>query len=94
MDIKNVSEWRPFVTPILESKVEELHLLGYDKATVEDVWECLLNKVWKKNKEKKLHQIVQDILHLSAGTYMSYLTLEIYQTDDLMAQIEALNDAK
>ncbi|MRG88253.1 post-transcriptional regulator [Salinibacillus xinjiangensis] len=93
-EVRNVAEWRPFVAPALASKVDELHVLGYDKATEEDVWNCLMKKVWKKNVEKRLHEIVQDILHLNAGIYMSYLTIEIYRDrdDDLLSQIEALKD--
>lgn len=46
--------------------------------------------MWKKDVEKRLHQVVQDIFHLNAGTYMAYLTREYYKTDDLLAQIEAI----
>ncbi|GAA0483306.1 hypothetical protein GCM10008986_05420 [Salinibacillus aidingensis] len=91
-EVRNVKEWRPFVTPVLTSKVDELHVLGYDKATEQQVWDCLEKKVWKKEVEKRLYEIVQDILHLDSGVFMSYLAREIYQerNDDLMAQIEAL----
>jgi hypothetical protein len=89
-EMRVISEWRPFVLPVLKSKVEELHVFGYDKATEDNVWECLLKKVWKKDEERRLYQVVQDILHLSAGTYMTFLTMEIYRNDDLLAQIEAL----
>ena len=89
-ETRTVSEWRPFVQSVLESKVSELHLLGYEQATIENVWDCCLKKVWKKDVEKRLHQVVQDIFHLNAGTYMAYLTREYYKTDDLLAQIEAI----
>ncbi|MBB6451890.1 hypothetical protein HNQ94_000311 [Salirhabdus euzebyi] len=90
VEMRLISVWKPFVLPALTSKVEELHIFGYDKATIEDVWNCLMKKVWKKDHEIRLHQVVQDILHLDAGTYMNFLTMEIYRNDDLMSQIEAL----
>ncbi|MCP8616982.1 post-transcriptional regulator [Salirhabdus salicampi] len=85
-----VSSWKPIVLPALRSKVEELHMLGYRKANEEDVWKCLMKKVWRQDVEKKLHQVVQDILHLDAGIYMNYITSQVYKNDDLMAHIEAL----
>lgn len=86
-----VSNWRRKVTPFLNSKREELHMLGYPKATNKEIWECLKAKVWKGNPEKRLHEVVQDILHLSASTYISYLTINAFQDDtDLMASIKAL----
>ncbi|SET67082.1 Post-transcriptional regulator [Salinibacillus kushneri] len=91
-DVRTVTEWHTFVSPALQSKVDELHVLGYDKATEEQVWNCLIKKVWKKDIDKRLYEVVQDILHLDSGVFMSYLAREIYQerNDDLMAQIEAL----
>ncbi|WP_102026912.1 post-transcriptional regulator [Salirhabdus sp. Marseille-P4669] len=91
IETRAVSKWKPFVLPVLKSKVEELHVLGYDQADEENVWDCCLKKVWKKDVELRLHQVVQDIFHLSAGTYMAYLTREFYRNDDLLAQIEAIS---
>lgn len=88
--MKPTSSWKEEVTLVLQSKVEEFHLLGYRKATNQEVWDCLVKKVWKGEPEKRLHQVVQDILHLSSHTYASYLTTEAYQNDDLLASIEAL----
>lgn len=87
---KKVEEWKIELSPVLKSKVEELQMLGYSKATEEDVWKCLIKKVWKGNPEKRIHEVVQDIFHLSPSTYMSYLTIDAYQDDDLMASIAAL----
>ncbi|CDQ18110.1 Post-transcriptional regulator [Halobacillus karajensis] len=88
--IKSVTSWRKELGVVLQSKAEEFHLLGYDRATADEVWDCLLKKVWNGTPDKKLHQIVQDILHLQSHTYTSYLTSEAYQNDDLLDSIEAL----
>ncbi|MGM8214220.1 post-transcriptional regulator [Bacillaceae bacterium W0354] len=90
--VRHVNEWRPFIKNVIESKVDELKLLGYNGVNEDEVWECLLQKVWRKNKEKPLFQVVQDILHLNGSQYMSYLTVEMQQNNDLMAQIEALKN--
>ncbi|MFC4558926.1 post-transcriptional regulator [Virgibacillus kekensis] len=88
--IKTVNEWKPVLRHALESKASEFQLLGYNKATPADIWKCLEQKVWKGNPPKRLYEVVQDIFHLSSSLYMSYLTVNAYQDDDLMASIAAL----
>lgn len=87
---KHVKEWKPYVKPVLTSKVEEFLLMGYSRATDEDIWNCLKQHTWKNNPPKRLYQVVQDILHLRASVYMNYLTLKAYKDDDLMSSIEAV----
>ena len=66
---KNASEWKELVIPFLESKVEELHIMGYQQATNDDVWKCLIAKVWKDpDPLKKLHQITNDTMHMQSST--------------------------
>ncbi|WP_163970105.1 post-transcriptional regulator [Oceanobacillus halotolerans] len=92
---KTVEEWRTTLQPALESKVNELQLMGYTQATKENVWNCLMKKVWRGNPTKRLHEVVQDIFHLSSNIYMSYLTVDTYQetqNDDIMASIAALTN--
>lgn len=92
MGIKQTAkDWKPMVRPALESKTKELLLMGYPQATSEDIWSCLENSLWKGDPQKRIHEVVQDIFHLSGNSYMSYLTLDSYQEDnDLMASIAAL----
>jgi len=89
---RHVEEWKPIINEVIESKTSELSLLGYGDVTAEEVWNCLLTKVWKKNEVKKLHQIVEDVFHLNGHVYMSYVAMETYQSDDLMASIAAVTD--
>lgn len=91
--MKTVSEWKPLIIPALESKTTEFRLQGYEEATNADVWRCLTERVWKGNPEKRLYEVVQDIFHLGSSTYMSYLTLNAYQEDNLMDSIAALTGA-
>lgn len=86
-----IEEWKKMLTPALESKVEEFQLMGYSQATNENIWDCLQEKVWKGTPDKRLHEVVQDIFHLGAHVYMSYLTVNAYMDDnDLMSSIEAV----
>lgn len=90
MDKKSSNEWKAIVEPALKSKVEEFNQNGYPKATNEGVWKCLQVSVWKGNPDKHIYEVVQDIMHLSSNQYMSYLTIESYQNEDLFASIAAL----
>lgn len=90
--VQTVSEWKAMVIPALESKAKEFHLMGYERASTEDVWTCLVQKVWKGDPEKRIYEVVQDIFHLTTATYISYLTISAYQSDDLMASIAAVTN--
>ncbi|MFD1065365.1 post-transcriptional regulator [Oceanobacillus locisalsi] len=90
MDNQHVDAWKDMIYPALISKKEELEMLGYEQATPEDVWKCLSVKVWKGEPEKRLHEMVQDIFHLKSSVYLSYLTIQSYENDDLAASVEAL----
>jgi len=92
-NLKTVSAWKSLIIPALESKSSEFRLQGYEEATSEDVWKCLTERVWKGNPEKRLYEVVQDIFHLGSNVYMSYLTLNAYQENDLMDSIAALTVA-
>ncbi|GAA4064380.1 MAG TPA: hypothetical protein GXZ58_02730 [Bacilli bacterium] len=89
---KHVEDWKPIIHRVIESKAEEFRLFGYGDVTAETVWNCLLVKVWRKEKIMKLHEVVEDVFHLSGHLYMSYITMETYQSDDLMASIAAVTD--
>lgn len=89
---KHVDEWKPKIHRVIESKVAEFRLLGYGDVTADTVWNCLLVKVWKEDKVMKLHEVVQSVLHLSGHHYMTYITMETYQSDDLMASIAAVSE--
>ncbi|WP_407701379.1 post-transcriptional regulator [Virgibacillus senegalensis] len=91
MEEKLVDEWKAEMELILESKVDEFKMMGYSRATADDIWNCLKKKVWKGNPSKRVHEVVGDIFHLSSNIYMSYLTVQTYQDDDLMASIAALS---
>lgn len=89
---KPVSEWKNKLTLILTSKKDEFHMLGYEKTTEEDIWNCLRKLVWEKNDpSKRMYEVVSDIFQLQITTYMTYLTMDMYEeNDDLMASISAL----
>jgi Post-transcriptional regulator len=90
--VQTVSEWKGMVLPVLKSKAEEFHFMGYKEATTEDVWKCLMEKVWKGDPEKRIYEVVGDIFQLNTATYISYLTMDAYKNDDLLASIQAVTN--
>ncbi len=80
--------------PVLISKVEEFHLLGYEHVLLSEVWDCLMKRKWRKEREIKLHEIVADIMSLSVGHYMAYATVKTSKETDSWfdgAGLEALD---
>lgn len=88
--VRSVEEWKRFMEPALDSKTTEMKLMGYPEATNDEIWDCLMEKVWKGNPPERLYEVTQDIFHLASNVYMSYLTLHAQQDDNLMASIQAL----
>ena len=75
-----IDAYRQELTVVLQSKVEEFHMLGYDRVTEQEIWTCLKSKKWKQFPEEiKIHQLVNDVLTLSTSDYMTYLTMQAYK---------------
>lgn len=71
--------WKDDVRPALLSKMEEFHLIGYDRATLEELWQCVLAKLKKEKEFVRIHNLVRIILTLKATDYMTWLTVDAYR---------------
>lgn len=65
---------------VLISKKEELHMLGYDAVTADEVWDCVISK-YKKGWPPKF-QIVNDIYSLRPTAFMNWLTIHSIYLDN------------
>lgn len=75
-----VEAYREQLQIVLESKIEEFQMIGYDQVTIEDIWKYLKAKKWKRiNADIRLYELVNDVLTVTANEYMTYLTVEAYQ---------------
>jgi hypothetical protein len=89
-------ELRELLMPALQCKYDEFRLLGYKQVTMEQIWECLVQKKWKNGEERKVYELVNDILSLQIGEYMSFITMRSYKEqrlagdDDLEAVLQEL----
>ncbi len=79
MEQQQFEVWKEDVMPALTSKVEEFHLLGYDRASEEELWECVLARLRKEKKFVQIHYLVHAILTLKVTDYMTWLTIGAYK---------------
>jgi Post-transcriptional regulator len=87
------NHFRTQVEPALISKLEEFRLLGYDSISENGLWEFLMKKKWKKVKEeKRIYEIIDDILSIKVSDYISFTTIETYKNNDF--DIEDENEWK
>ncbi|PPA71521.1 hypothetical protein C4B60_05515 [Jeotgalibacillus proteolyticus] len=67
--------------PALDSKIQELHLYGYDSVNAESIWNYLVNKKWKEIEgDLPLYLVVNDILTLKSGDFMNFTTRMEYKS--------------
>lgn len=75
-NIEQLNKWKEDVFPVILSKTEEFHLLGYNTVKPEEVWECLLSKLERRKDDYQLHQFVAEFFRLSVNEYMNWLTIQ------------------
>ena len=60
------------VRPALSAKKQELKRLGYGDVKEVDIWNCLIEKKWKKGHSLMLSDVVGDILNVEFKTIHQY----------------------
>ncbi|CAG9619465.1 post-transcriptional regulator [Sutcliffiella rhizosphaerae] len=78
--------YRYELNPVLQSKLEEFQLLGYNTVSENDLWECLTKKKWKRPETKMLYELVNDVYSLSLNEYMTFITIEAYKAPNFFVQ--------
>lgn len=63
IEFKSAKELYNRVLPALYSKVKELRNLGFKYITEKDVWNYLVNSMWKVKRDLQLHDLISDILY-------------------------------
>lgn len=84
--------WREDLQIVLESKVDELQMFGYEQATVDDVWECAIYKLRKKKGFVRLHEFVNTIFSIKPTEFMNYLTIDNYNTSEWLSNEDLLDE--
>ncbi|PEJ51785.1 MULTISPECIES: post-transcriptional regulator [unclassified Bacillus (in: firmicutes)] len=78
---QQAAEFKPTLQVVIESKLDEFRMLGFDTVSEDELWECLEKTIWrKKEEEPKLFQLVEDILSLTVNDYMNYVRIEAFKS--------------
>lgn len=72
IEFKSVRELYDRVTPALKSKVRELKKNNISYINENDIWNCLIELYWKKEKGLVLSEIVDDILNTDNNIFEEY----------------------
>ena len=73
IEFKSIKELYDRVTPALKSKVRELKKNGITYIKEVDVWNCLIELYWKKQKGLVLSEVVDDILNTDNSIIEEYM---------------------
>lgn len=63
IEFKSAEELYNRVEPALYSKVKEVNKLGFKYVTEKDIWNYLVDNVWKNKVNLELHELISDILY-------------------------------
>lgn len=76
-------KFRDDLRTVLQNKIEEFKLLGYESITEDELWKYLITKKWRKPKEEEIqiHKVVNDILSLKVSDYINYTQVSYLQED-------------
>lgn len=81
--------WREDMEPVLDSKLDEFHLLGYKRATKDEIWRCVTERLHKKKHYVPFYAFTDELLNLKASVYMTWLTVSSYkEPEDWFAEFE------
>ena len=62
-EFKNLKDLYDRVKPALYSKSKEIRKLGFKYVNEIDIWNYLVESVWKKKVNLELHELISDILY-------------------------------
>jgi hypothetical protein len=63
IEFKSLKELYERVKPALYSKQKEVKRLGLKYVTEKDIWNYLVENVWKTKENLELHELINDILY-------------------------------
>ncbi len=63
IEFKSLKELYERVKPALYSKLKEVRRLGLKYVNETDIWNYLVENVWKSKQNLELHELINDILY-------------------------------
>lgn len=75
--------YRQQVRPALQIKLDEFQFYGYGNIKENELWAFLTKKKWKKTQEeKRLFEIIEDVMAVKTGEFINYSTVEALKGTD------------
>lgn len=79
MERQPIEKLRYIAKPVIDSKLEEFRILGYEDVKEEQLWNFLESRVWKQKNDLPIHQLVSDIFAVKINDFMNHTTVESYK---------------
>ncbi|MEI5905708.1 post-transcriptional regulator [Bacillus spongiae] len=77
------------LTPVLNSKCEELELLDYGKVSNQMLWSYLTRKKWKKAQDNPCFSaLVNEVLAVKPGDFMNFQTVDAFRSPNWFTEVE------
>jgi hypothetical protein len=72
------------IQPVLQSKLDEFWMMGYTHFHMEDLWEYLLQKKWRKvDPEIRIHRIVQDVFAIRIFDVLDFKSIQALRSNEM-----------
>jgi uncharacterized protein YktA (UPF0223 family) len=93
IEFKSLNELYRRVKPALYSKLKEVRRLGLKYVTETDIWNYLVENVWKSKENLQLHELINDILYANNYDLNEYAMRKVKtykEKEDLIMEDESL----
>lgn len=77
--------------PAIQSKRDELVLYGYPTVMNAEIWDYCVKKKWRKKNisTMRIHEIVNDVLRITAPEFMTYTQIEEQRGSDWFSDLNS-----
>ena len=73
VEFKSLKELYERVKPALYSKLKEIRNIGFKYVSEKDIWNYLIENVWKEKTNLELHELISDILYVDNYSVNEYV---------------------
>jgi hypothetical protein len=93
IEFKSLKELYDRVKPALYSKLKEIRNMGFKYVNEKDIWNYLIENVWKEKENLELHELISDILYVdnySINEYVMKRLKKYKEKDDVIIEKDSL----
>ena len=82
VEFKSLKELYNRVKPALYSKLKEIRNMGFKYVNEKDIWNYLIENVWKDKQNLELHELISDILYVDNYSINEYVMKKLNKYKD------------